>query len=213
MDYALRTQQTKVHRHIKRLAQTHFMTAYQRPISSKQRQIFEQFLADKPKSYQNMIIDSGCGRGRSTQILAQQNPQAYVLGIDKSEQRLPIAPVENLANCAYLRVNCIDFYLLAKECNLTFQRHYLLYPNPWPKAKQVQRRWHGHAIFPVMLALSQQIILRTNWKIYLDEFALAVQTISQRHLSIKQVNSTQPLTHFEAKYQQAAMPLWQLIVT
>ena len=33
------------------------------------------------------------------------------------------------------------------------EQHYLLYPNPWPKAKHLQRRVHGHGSFPLLLQL------------------------------------------------------------
>ena len=29
--------------------------------------------------------------------------------------------------------------------------HTLLYPNPYPKPKQLGSRWHGHAVFPYLL--------------------------------------------------------------
>ena len=57
-------------------------------------------------------------------------------------------------------------------------KHYILYPNPWPKAKHVQRRWHGSAVFPQIIAVGQEIILRSNWLLYLEEFQLAAEVLS-----------------------------------
>ena len=52
--------------------------------------------------------------------------------------------------------------------------HYLLYPNPYPKAKQMKSRWYGHPSFPLILQLGGDILVRSNWETYLNEFAQAV---------------------------------------
>jgi tRNA G46 methylase TrmB len=57
-------------------------------------------------------------------------------------------------NAILLRAELSDFFsLVAYESDWIVHSHYLLYPNPYPKAKHLKRRWHGHPIFPVMLAL------------------------------------------------------------
>ena len=52
---------------------------------------------------------------------------------------------------------------------LTVQRHFVLYPNPNPKRATRQRRWHLHPSLPLLLGLGGHLVLRSNWRGYLDE--------------------------------------------
>ena len=60
------------------------------------------------------------------------------------------------SNAILIRAELSDFFtLVAFQSDWIVHSHYLLYPNPYPKGKHLKRRWHGHPIFPVMLALGQ----------------------------------------------------------
>ena len=64
------------------------------------------------------------------------------------------------SNAILLRAELSDFFsLVAYKSDWIVRSHYLLYPNPYPKAKHLKRRWHGHPIFPVMLTLGQYLLL------------------------------------------------------
>ena len=59
-------------------------------------------------------------------------------------------------NAILLRAELSDFFsLVAYQSDWVVHSHYLLYPNPYPKSKHLKRRWHGHPIFPVMLAIGK----------------------------------------------------------
>ncbi|MFP4263935.1 MAG: SAM-dependent methyltransferase, partial [Halomonas sp.] len=93
-------------------------------------------------------------------------------------------------------------------------RHYLLYPNPYPKAAHLKLRWHGHPVLPFILALGGRLELRSNWRLYLEEFALGV---AQATGVVGEVESLDPageyLTPFEQKYHASGQALWRLVVT
>ena len=59
------------------------------------------------------------------------------------------------------------------------QEHYLLYPNPYPKPKRLNLRWHGHAALPCLLAIGDHLEMRSNWRTYLEEFGMAAATVGQ----------------------------------
>jgi tRNA G46 methylase TrmB len=96
----------------------------------------------------------------------------------------------------------------------------MLYPNPWPKAKHLQRRVHGHASFPLLLQLAAgqadgaspgetgQIEVRSNWQLYVEEFGLAMHLSGVRG-SIARVTPDPPLTLFERKYHDSGHMLWR----
>ena len=85
-------------------------------------------------------------------------------------------------------------------------RHYLLYPNPYPKSKQFTKRFHGHPIFPSLLNISKKIILRSNWDIYINEFELAAKIYAKnKNIKINIIKNNinqkhQYLSLFEKKY-------------
>ncbi|WP_372883235.1 tRNA (guanosine(46)-N(7))-methyltransferase TrmB [Psychromonas sp.] len=146
-----------------------------------------------------IIFDSCCGVGESTYHLAQQHPEAIVLGMDKSADRLSRHPQSVADNYRLLQVNLNDFWRLAVEAGWQLSHHYLLYPNPWPKAKHLQRRWHGSAVFPAILQLGGQFELRSNWFTYVQEFARALELAGQS-CDVAEYQSTTAITPFERKY-------------
>ena len=47
-------------------------------------------------------------------------------------------------NLFLVRAELTDFWMLvARQSDWLVAKHYLLYPNPYPKSKHLQRRWHG----------------------------------------------------------------------
>ena len=111
-----------------------------------------------------------------------------------------------------MRADLNDFYRLVKAANWPVAQHYILYPNPWPKSKHLQRRWHGSAVFPQMTAIGDELILRSNWHLYLAEFQQAAKQVGLTGDLNKIATTEQPLTPFEAKYQASGQVCWQLLI-
>jgi tRNA G46 methylase TrmB len=146
-----------------------------------------------------IIFDSCCGVGESTYHIAKAHPEAIVLGMDKSSDRLGKHGFEPIDNYRLLQVNLNDFWRLAVEANWTLSHHYLLYPNPWPKSKHLQRRWHGSAVFPSIITLGGELELRSNWHIYINEFERAL-ILAGQSCTVEPYQAEQAITPFERKY-------------
>ncbi|HEY5716505.1 MAG TPA: SAM-dependent methyltransferase [Psychromonas sp.] len=159
-----------------------------------------------------IIFDSCCGVGESTYHLAQKHPEAIVLGLDKSADRLSRHPRAIADNYRLLQVNLNDFWRLAVEANWQLSHHYLLYPNPWPKAKHLQRRWHGSAVFPAILQLGGALELRSNWFIYVEEFARALELAGQS-CTVEAYQSATAMTPFERKYWASGQKSLRLLAS
>ena len=222
---AIVTNQTGIHEKLVEVVNKHLHCEFKKPYQAHTQQAFEEvnqrvkrFLADNPHG--ELILDACCGVGQSTRLLAQQNPNALVIGVDKSAHRLDRNVKElnrldgsgQVDNFCLIRADLNDFYRLVKAAKWQVSKHYVLYPNPWPKSKHLQRRWHGSAVFPQMIAIGKQLILRSNWRLYLEEFqsALALAKINSELTPVPVSVSTQPLTPFEAKYQASGQQCWQL---
>lgn len=220
---AIITNQTGIHEKLNEVVAKHLSHPFRKPYQPHTQQAFQEmdtlvqaFLQTNPTG--EVILDACCGVGQSSRILAQQNPQALVIGVDKSAHRIN-RNVEGFTeengysaeNYHLVRADLNDFYRLVKAANWPVSKHYILYPNPWPKSKHLQRRWHGSAVFPQMTNIGDTLILRSNWRLYLEEFKQAATQMAL-HGELSQVNVAveEALTPFEAKYLASGQVCWQL---
>eukprot|EP00639_Heterosigma_akashiwo_P012049 CAMPEP_0206361004 /NCGR_PEP_ID=MMETSP0294-20121207/72_1 /ASSEMBLY_ACC=CAM_ASM_000327 /TAXON_ID=39354 /ORGANISM="Heterosigma akashiwo, Strain CCMP2393" /LENGTH=163 /DNA_ID=CAMNT_0053805743 /DNA_START=680 /DNA_END=1168 /DNA_ORIENTATION=- len=138
---------------------------------------FLRFHLDKNASWEPgsklpVILDSGCGTGRSAVSLANAHPDLPVLGVDRSLARLgrsaafrysgAASSAEELEECGdgaapemergqpkqknllLLRAELSDFWRLIDESQeWKIEKHSLFYPNPYVKPKQLKSRFHG----------------------------------------------------------------------
>ena len=162
-----------------------------------------------------LILDSGCGTGKSTRLLARRFPGCLVIGVDKSEKRLAKSGAGEFprrdGNRLLVRAGVATFWRLALDRRWRLQRHYLLYPNPWPKPAQLQRRWHAHPVFPDLLRLGGRLEMRCNWEIYALEFAYAVNRIRGTAIVPEALGDMAPLSPFERKYRESGHSLYSVV--
>jgi tRNA G46 methylase TrmB len=163
-----------------------------------------------------LVLDSGCGTGASTAALAAAYPGCAVVGVDQSLARLSrhVEIAGDLAliagNAALLRAPLQDIWRLLLADGWRLARHLLWYPNPWPKPEHLGRRWHAHPVFPALLALGGEIELRSNWRVYVDEFALALSAHGWSSTIAAVGAFDDPVTPFERKYRDSGHALWCL---
>jgi len=113
-------------------------------------------------------------------------------------------------NMRLIRARAEDFWRLLLADGIRPAHHFLLYPNPWPKAAHLKRRWHGHPVFPELLALSGRLELRTNWRIYAEEFRVAAGICGIAAAPVVSFSVQSPLTPFERKYAESGHELHRL---
>ena len=168
-----------------------------------------------------IIIDAGCGTGRSTLKLAERYPDSTVIGVDRSEARLEKGR-QAPANALLLRAELGDFWRLLNDSNdLRAEETYLLYPNPYPKTKMLKQRFQGHASLPSLLqACGRRLTIRASWRTYLEEFRLAASRAGKLGIRPDLIpgepyelsDLRDPLTLFERKYAAAGVPVYELIL-
>lgn len=207
--------QTGAHDHLAALVARHLQQPFRKPIGEASRRALETALTcwrrhgDVP-----LILDAGCGVGESTLRLAQRYPDHFVVGVDQSEKRLAAGkdwwsgPLPD--NFVWARADLVDVWRLLAEQAVPVARHYVLYPNPWPKIGHLARRWHGHAVFPALAACGDYLECRSNWQIYIDEFAQAL-AMTGRPGTVQRWLPEQPMTPFERKYAASGHALWRCV--
>ncbi len=205
--------QDNIHPRLFTLLHRHLASSFDRPVGTSARRRFE--LVEKTRLDLNrpVILDSGCGNGLSTRQLAEQYPGHLVIGVDKSKHRLGRGGAHRGFdlddNCLLVRMDLQDFWLLALERGWKLQRHYLLYPNPWPKARHLGRRWYAHPVFPAMLRLEGQLEFRTNWRLYAEEFTAALAWATGRKAVFEHFDPSSCLGQFEIKYRNSGLTLYR----
>ena len=209
--------QTGVHAHLATLVARHAATAYRKPIADYNQRAFDASMAYwRRHPGTGLILDAGCGVGLSTHHLAQQFPDHFIVGIDQSADRLargagwsqPVPP-----NMLLVRADLVDYWRLLEAAGVRLARHFILYPNPWPKVGQLARRWHGHAVFPTIVALGGVFECRSNWPIYIDECAAALTQLTGTPVAAQAHATGAPITPFERKYLASGHALWRCVTT
>ncbi|PIE00449.1 MAG: SAM-dependent methyltransferase [Thiothrix nivea] len=202
--------QTGIHNNLEQVVRRHQENLFRKPVAEHTRRAFEpvQHLV----SQQNLpvILDSGCGTALSTRHIARQNPDALVIGIDRSAIRLGKDYQAALPdNALTVRADLVDFWNLAVQAGWKLQHHFILYPNPYPKSVHLKRRWHAHPVFPQLLKLGGQLELRTNWSIYAEEFAFALRLSGYAAARVEAFMPENCWTLFETKYYQTGQDLYR----
>ncbi len=200
--------QHHLHPNLARVVRRHLQAADRSSTAMHSREAFATLARELNRQPRPLVLDSFCGTAHSTVTLAQRHPHHLVVGIDKSENRLSKHPGGDNDNYLLLRAPCEDIWRLLVEAGLRLDYHYLLYPNPWPKAAHLKRRIHGHGSFPMLLELGGTLELRSNWQLYVEEFGSAMHIAGQAGCVATVQDDTPALSLFEKKYRDSGHTLW-----
>lgn len=200
--------QSGIHDNLAQVVQRNQQNVFRKPVAEHTQRAFDTAHQLITRHNQPVILDSGCGTALSTRHIAQQYPDSLVIGVDRSEIRLGKqydAPLPE--NALTVRADLVDFWNLAAQAGWQLQHHFILYPNPYPKSIHLKRRWHAHPIFPQLLKLGGQLELRTNWRIYAEEFVLALQLSGYTEATLETFTPETYWTLFETKYHHTGQDL------
>lgn len=209
--------QTGIHPQLEKYVSRHLEKPWSQPFHPPSTETYRHLKNEGVLSGDKAIIlDSGCGTGKSTQRLAERHPRHIVIGVDQSRVRLAKSGVSSRflrnGNCILLRAELSTFWRLLLADGHLPERHFLFYPNPWPKPGHFKRRWHGHPVFPYLLSLGGEIELRCNWEIYAQEFAKATSLATGGDISPTRIHPDIGISPFEQKYLERGQALFSVTV-
>ena len=207
------SKQIAPHDDLEKILARYDINNYQRPVAPFSQKTWEEIL--KIIKGKKVIFDFGCGIGKSTFVIARENPDCLVIGIDKSFSRIDRQNrfKANLPQNAHLfRGELLDLIpLVYQQQNLfALVKVFFLYPNPWPKPHLVKRRFHVSPIAPFIFRLNCPIISRSNWKLYLEEFECVSKIFGRNKTELLQLELNSFLTPFEKKYALSGQDLYEL---
>lgn len=208
---SITTNQVGIHDKLDELVVKYQASTNKRPIGEHTKHAFSEVCEWLDGYAGPIILDSCCGVGESTANIAKANSEARVIGIDKSAQRVEKHSHYSVQqeNYRVIRADVIDFWRLVRSSNWQVVKHYLLYPNPYPKKTQIQKRWHGSAAMVDFMAITTNIEVRSNWLIYLMEFAQAAAHYGCLS-DLAEIKSSHAMTPFERKYTGSGQTCWKL---
>ena len=209
------SKQHGIHPHLDKSVQRHLQTTWAQPLHTPTLETFNQLKQEGVLTAGlPFILDSGCGTGSSTRQLGELYPQYIVIGVDRSRTRLAKSGVSSSfyrdGNLVLLRAELATLWRLLLNDGHLPDKHFLLYPNPWPKPGHLLRRWHAHPVFPQLLSLGGEIEMRCNWEVYALEFARAVSIASGVDVSAKRFQPDTGMTPFERKYLEREQALFEV---
>jgi tRNA G46 methylase TrmB len=230
---SITTNQSGVHEDLKKVLARHKDSTFKRPIAPHTLAAFTAMIEWLGEWQGEVIFDACCGVGESTINLASEYVDAKVIGVDKSVSRLDKHKSyiskntvsakrngKNADNYLLIQADLNDFWRLIhahvsqKSPKWQVAKQFILYPNPYPKKAQLGKRWHASPLFPFIVGVCTNIEVRSNWHIYLEEFAEAANFYGLQGV-IEELTldaNTEPYTPFERKYLAANQTCFKLVI-
>lgn len=169
----------------------------------------------------NLDLEIGAGQGLHAIQYCLSHPDRHLIALERTQNkfwafRARLSGHPRLSNLSALRTDAQAF-VAHRIPPHSLENVFLLYPNPYPKAKQANLRWHRS---PFMHFLSTRmkakgrLHLATNLKWYADE-AESWLTGNSDLFRLSQRSEIQPgtlpRTHFEKKYLERGETCFDLI--
>lgn len=109
----------------------------------ERRAELQRALAELLPSPRPIVWEVGCGHGHFLVRYAGEHPQKFCVGVDIILDRLARSGKKRdrarLDNCHFLRAEAREFFN-ALPSGVTFEEVWVLFPDPWPKARHNKNR-------------------------------------------------------------------------
>ena len=180
----------------------------------------------EPRSTTSALdIEVGCGAGLHPIRYAQANPGRLLIAIEHTptrfelfQRRLKRHP--EIRNVQAIQAEAVSWITHRVE-PLSVDRYFFLYPNPYPKRTDLNKRWHAMPFFSQILKTLKRggtFTLATNEEFYFSE-ALdylmgpwGLILVQARELRGLDALGGVARTHFEKKYLQRGEVCRDLVV-
>ncbi|MEO5667296.1 MAG: hypothetical protein ABIR96_04480 [Bdellovibrionota bacterium] len=171
---------------------------------------FESFRA--PPGFDRYALEIGAGAGWHATVYATTHPETCLFAVEHSRARF--SRLESRARHAHLK-NFLIFHADAESfvvhcvADVSLDRVMILYPNPYPKASQSNKRWHEMPFMAALLSkMKAEAVLEfaTNEDSYAADFfermteTWGLEIIANQRISKDADPDFKARTHFEKKY-------------
>ena len=130
-----------------------------------------------------LVWEIGSGHGHFLVDYAQKHPEKFCLGVDIQLERLERSDKKRvraqLPNCHFLRAEAREFYN-ALPAGVTLEEIWVLFPDPWPKARHHKNRLLKPEFFEAVAGRSGEgarFYFRTDHLDYFQEAEAGLRTL------------------------------------
>lgn len=130
-----------------------------------------------------IVWEVGCGHGHFLVRYAAENPAKFCVGVDIILDRLARSGKKRdraqLANCHFVRAEAREFFN-ALPAGVTFEEVWVLFPDPWPKARHNKHRVLKADFFDAVASRAGEgarFYFRTDHEEYFREVEATVATL------------------------------------
>ena len=181
-----------------------------------------------PANFQPLVIDPalpldieiGCGVGFHPLRYARENPGRQLIAFERTEEKFDkfARRIKNhppFLNLMAIHGDALNWIVHGIK-PLTVDRYIILYPNPYPKEKQKNQRFHEMPFMGYLIETLKrkgQIVLATNIESYaIQAKEKFIHTWQLKLFEESRVEkNTSPRTHFEKKYLERGEVCWNLV--
>ena len=152
-----------------------------------------------------IVWEVGCGHGHFLVRYAAKFPERFCIGVDLRLERLARSGKKRdrarLDNCHFLRAEAREF-LLALPAGVTFEEIWVLFPDPWPKARHHKNRLLQPGFFEAVAGRAGEgarFFFRTDHQDYFQEVRAILGESDAWRVDPKLPWPLDPDTVFQAK--------------
>jgi len=154
----------------------------------------------------SIVWEIGCGHGHFLVRYAEEFPARLCVGVDILPERLERAEKKRdragLANCHFVRAEAREF-LHALPADVTFEEIWILFPDPWPKARHHKHRLLQAEFFEAIAGRAEEgarLYFRTD---HLEYFRAVEEVVASLQTWCRDPDTRWPLEH-ETVFQARA---------
>ena len=184
-------------------------------LETQPQQLRGRWLQERP-AFGELRLELGCGKGRFTADLAEQNPQTLLVAVEKVQDAMVVAMERvherGLENVRFLDMDAVHVTEVFAPGEVS--RIYINFPDPWLKTKQYKRRLTAPSflrLYAAVLPLGGAVEFKT------DNAALFEWSLSEFNLSgweirnvTRNLHSDGPvgiMTGYEEKFYELGTPI------
>ncbi len=167
-----------------------------------------------------IVLDIGCGTGHSSLFLATKYPESVIIGIERTKDKFSkfIKNIKNSEANNIIAINEDAIPFITQFINdRAIDEVFILYPNPYPKAKQSNKRFHNMPFMSELIKKMKpqaKLTQATNILTYHEEaLGLFTQTWKLKLTRNSLVSLNANRTLFEKKYLQRGESCYELVIS
>ncbi len=168
----------------------------------------------------SLWLEIGCGKGRFTAEIAEQNPDCFLVAIEKVPEAMVVAmelcDSKKLSNVRFIDGDALALPIIFEEKEL--DRIYINFCDPWPKSRYAKHRLTSPGflkIYESVLKSGGEIHFKTDnnplFEYSMDTFIEEGWQLSELSRNLHGKGPVGIMTDYEAKFYAQGLPINRLV--